>query len=317
MPDDPDESFVIETLLSQRPPSAPSPVGPDGLGVSLYAPGDDAAMVTSATCVTVDTMIEGIHWDEKLSAEDVGWKVVAVNASDINAMGAKPTWGVLAIALPRPLDRMWVEDFAKGMGQALKAWNIQLIGGDTTASPGPRMVSLTLSGDVSSPLGRNGAQIGDDVWVSGTLGGAAAGFYLPHAATAALEKLRRPQPPVGLGQALVGAANAMMDISDGLARDLPRMCRASGVGAEIDTLSIPLDSALTGVKDGIDYAVGFGEDYELLFTAPPSSREHVMAACQTFQRVPAIIGVITAGVEARLKDRPWPPLKFSHFGGAR
>jgi thiamine-monophosphate kinase len=316
MPDDPDESFVIEMLLSQRPPGAPSTVGSEDIGVGLYAPGDDAAMITPATCVTVDAMIEGIHWDGKLSAEDVVWKVVAVNASDINAMGAKPTWGVLVIALPRPLDRAWVEDFARGMGKALNAWNIHLIGGDTTASPGPRMVSLTLCGDVPSPLGRNGARIGDDVWVSGTLGGAAAGFCLPHAATAAQEKLRRPQPPIGLGSALVGPANAMMDISDGLARDLPRLCRASGVGAEIDSLSIPLDPALAGMKDALDYAVGFGEDYELLFTAPPSSRDQVMAACQAFQRVPAIIGVITAGDKARLKDRPWPLLKFSHFGGA-
>jgi thiamine-monophosphate kinase len=315
MPDDPDESFVIEILLSQRVPDAPSMVGSSDIGVGLYAPGDDAAMVTPATCVTVDSMVEGIHWDAKLSAEDVGWKVVAVNASDINAMGAKPTWALLAIALPRPLDRAWVEDFARGMGKALSAWNIHLVGGDTTASPGPRMVSLTLCGDVSTPLGRNGAQVGDDVWVSGSLGGAAAGFYLSDASTSAQAKLRRPQPPIGLGPALVGTASAMMDLSDGLSRDLPRLCSASGVGAEIDSLSIPLDPALTGRMDALDYAVGFGEDYELLFTAPPHSREHVGSVCQSFQRAPARIGVITAGAEAKLKDQPWPPLKFSHFGG--
>ena len=314
MPDDPDESFVIETLLSQRLPGAPASVGAEVTGVGLYAPGDDAAMVTPTTCVTVDTMIEGIHWDAKLSAEDVGWKAVAVNASDINAMGGQPTWALLAIALPRPLDRAWVENFSLGMGSALKAWNIRLVGGDTTSSPGPRMVSLTLCGDVPSPLGRNGAQVGDDVWVSGALGGAAAGFCL--SGTANREKLKRPQPPIGLGSALVGIANAMMDLSDGLAQDLPRMCSASGVGAEIDTLSIPLDPALDGVEDALDYAVGFGEDYELLFTSSPHSRDEVMAACHSFQRVPTLIGVITAGPEARLTDRSWPPLKFSHFGAS-
>jgi len=259
-------------------------------------------------------MVEGIHWDAKLSAADVGWKVVAANASDINAMGGNPTWAVLAIALPRPLDREWVTNFAQGMGKALNTWNIQLIGGDTTASPGPRMASLTLGGDAPAPVGRNGAQVGDDVWVSGTLGGAAAGFCRADAPPGAQEKLRRPQPPIGLGPALVGTASAMMDISDGLSQDLPRLCSASGVGAEIDVQKIPVDAALTGMVDALDCALGFGEDYELLFTAPPHSRQQVVTACKMYAREPARIGTVTAGSKAKLNDRPWPPLKFSHFG---
>ena len=142
----------------------------------LYAPGDDAACVPGNAVVTVDAMVEGVHWDDKLSAADVGWKLVAVNASDINAMGALPQWAVLTLSVPQPADRIWVESFAHGLGQALEEWSIQLVGGDTTRSETNRMVSLTMTGTTEHPVGRTGAQPGDDIWVSGSLGGAAAGF---------------------------------------------------------------------------------------------------------------------------------------------
>jgi thiamine-monophosphate kinase len=308
MPDDPDESFIVDTLLEARPEGPPR-----GSTSAPFAPGDDAAVVEFDRCVTVDAMIEGVHWDDALSAEDVGWKLAAVNASDINAMGAVPRWAVLTIAVPTPLDKSWIRGFSRGFGAALAEWNIQLVGGDTARSPGPRMLSLTLTGEAQNPIGRDGAQPGDDIWVSGPLGGAAAGFLLNGAST---EALRRPHPPMGLGPGLVGIASAMMDLSDGLARDLPRLCTASGVGAEVEPTALPLHPNLDQAEDPLPLAVGFGEEYELLFTAPPAHRDAIRQMAAQHNRDPSRIGIINEASGATLVGMQWPALAFSHFGGA-
>ena len=167
MPDDPDESFVIQTVLENRPCGAVPSIANNGSTLALYAPGDDAACVPGDAVVTVDAMVEDVHWDDKLSAADVGWKLIASNASDINAMGALPQWAVLTLCLPRPIDRQWVDAFSKGLGEALEKWSIHLVGGDTTRSPSTRMLSLTMGGHTTNPVDRCGAAVGDDIWVAG------------------------------------------------------------------------------------------------------------------------------------------------------
>ena len=304
MPDDPDESFIVDTVLRMRPEGAP--VGPTSATMN---PGGDAAVLPNHECVTVDAMVEGVHWDDRLSPRDVGWKLVAANASDINAMGGIPTWAVLTVALPRPLDRVWVEAFAEGLGAGLQRWNIALVGGDTTRSTGPKMVSLTVCGSAPHPVGRDGAQVGDDIWVSGPLGGAAAAFTRPRADPA---PLRHPMPPIGLGRQLAGIATAMMDLSDGLARDLPRLCHASGVGAVVHPDTVPIHAEAAG---SLPLAVGFGEEYELLFTAPPDRHDDVMTASAAFNRTPTRIGQIRSSLTAELDGMAWPKPLFTHFGG--
>ena len=303
MPDDPDESFIVDTLLRSRPEGPPK--GPTS---ALFTPGDDAAVLHNNACVTVDAMVEGVHWDDRLSPADVGWKLVAVNASDINAMGGLPTWAVLTVAIPRPIERGWVEAFAEGLSQALAEWGIALVGGDTTRSPGPKMVSLTLSGQANRPIGRDGARPGEDIWVSGPLGAAAAGFFDSGADASAL---RRPTPPIGMGAKLADMATSMMDLSDGLARDLPRLCSASGVGALVDPAAIPAHPA---AKESLAMVVGFGEEYELLFTAPPRFRERIMNVGAQFNRTPTRIGTTNDSQTAKLDGEDWPALSFSHFG---
>lgn len=317
MNDDPDESFVIETLLGQRPETLAST--PSSGEVQLYAPGDDAALVGAGTLVTVDTMVQGIHFDDRLSPADVGWKLVAVNASDIGAMGGSPDWALLSLSLPDPLDRAWVTDFARGMGEALSEWSIRLVGGDTTGSPGPITASMTLSGTAAGPVGRSGAQPGDLLWVTGYLGEAAAGFL--YGTQAGLAALRRPRPPVRFGSALTAAVqvHAMMDISDGLARDLGRMCRSSGVSAEVDPAALPLGPGLADTPEPLSAQVGFGEDYQLLFTTAPQARELVVRVAQLQGVEVHTIGTVGPGEPtstARLTGMDWPAPEFTHFGRA-
>lgn len=318
MNDDPDESFVIQTLLAHRP-EALATTAIRGQ-VRPFAPGDDAALVGQSTLVTVDTMVEGIHFDDKLSPADVGYKLVAVNASDIGAMGATPDWAVLSLSVPSPLNRTWVTEFARGLGAALEAWSIHLVGGDTTGSTGPVTASMTLAGKATHPVGRSGAMPGDLIWVTGTLGEAAAGFL--HGVPEGLAALRRPKPPVRFGAALAAAVplHAMMDLSDGLARDLGRMCRSSGLHAQVDPQALPTGPGLASIAEPLPAQVGFGEDYQLLFATAPQDRT-------TVERVAALQGieVCTIGTfgdksalpAAQLQGMDWPDLSFSHFKAAQ
>ena len=318
MNDDPDESFVIQTLLEHRPEAlATRQIRGE---VRRNAPGDDAALVDAHTVVTIDTMVQGVHFDDKLSPADVGWKLVAVNASDIGAMGATPDWAVLSVSLPSPLDREWVQEFARGMGEALARWSIHLVGGDTTGSPGPICVSMTLAGRASSPVGRSGAQPGDAIWVTGTLGEAAAGFL--HEIPEGLAALRRPQPPVHFGATLAAAVSvhAMMDISDGLARDLARMCQSSGVSAQINPEALPSGPGLDQVPDPLAAQVSFGEDYQLLFATHPDAHDTVCRVADKHGVTVSQIGHFSSTADpatAHLQGRDWPVASFSHFGSGQ
>ncbi len=298
------EQFVIDTLLSGRPAVVSSLVDVDA--------GDDTAVLTDGTLVTTDTMVEGVHWDHRATAEDVGWKLVAVNVSDVAAMGGRPTWATLSVCLPRPLDCVWIEGFARGLHAACAKWGVQLIGGDTTRSPGPAVVSLTLAGRASRPLTRSGACPGDDIWVTGVPGTAAMGF---HHGGPGLHALHRPDPPVELAVALAasGCVSAAMDLSDGLATDLPRLCRRSGVGAQIDPTALPSNAILVSPPDSLAEAMAFGDDYELLFTAKPADRPAVLQLAQAAGVRVTAIGRITAGSSVGLVGQAWPTPGFAHF----
>ncbi len=274
--------------------------------------GDDGAVLDDGTVITVDTMVEGRHWDDKLTPADVGWKLVAVNASDLGAMGARPSWALLSLALPDPVDRAWLDAFRAGLYEALDHFRIELIGGDTVSAP-IRVLTLTAGGHADHPVLRSTARPGDDIWVTGQLGLAAEGFLSSHPSPAARAALARPPPPVALGLALAQARlpTAMMDLSDGLRLDLARLCVASAVSADIDADAIP------GVPD-LAWRVAFGEDYQLLFTAPPAGRSAIGALSHAHGVVSTRIGTITPTAPggdhtARLLGVDWPDSLFEHF----
>ncbi|MEE2751944.1 MAG: thiamine-phosphate kinase [Myxococcota bacterium] len=307
MNEDPGESFVIETLTRSTRPVP---------GWLLHGPGDDAALFQDGSALTVDAMVEGVHFKPDAKPADVGAKLAAVNASDLAATGATPVWGLLTLSLPNPLDESWVEGFAGGLLQALSEMDAHLVGGDTTRSPGPIHASLSMGGKVSgNALTRAGSSPGEDVWVSGVLGDAAAAFSHPDAPSWVHSALVRPEPPLRLGPALSadGLATAAMDLSDGLGRDLSRLCAASGCGAVIDPKRLPCSSWLSeNVADPVPYQVGFGEDYQLLFTAQKAHREDILRLGEHLGLQLTQIGRTVCGGGARLTGRDWPPV-WTHF----
>ncbi len=243
--------------------------------------GDDAALIRVAVgqelAVSTDMLLAGRHFFSDDDPESLGHKTLAVNLSDLAAMGATPRWALLSLALPEANAR-WLERFSAGWFALAEAHGVSLIGGDTTR--GPLTFSVTIMGEVArgQALRRSGAQVGDEIWVSGTLGDAAlAVAYLqrriqitPHAAAMVLPRLHRPTPRVKLGQKLLGLANSAIDISDGLLADLGHVLQASSVGAEIRINALPLSETLRAYwHDDVarHAALAGGDDYELCFTA--------------------------------------------------
>ncbi len=286
----------------------------------IVPPGDDAAILADGAVWTVDTMVEGVHWDERVSPWDVGYKLVAVSVSDLAAMGARPSEMLLAASLPASKagsSAFWLQ-FCAGLAAASREFAVTLAGGDTTRSPGPVVVTVSMGGRcAAAPLLRTGARHGDDVWVSGTLGLAGAGWALPSPPEAALRALRHPNPRTALGAALAaaGAASAAMDLSDGLAADLPRLCAASGVGSEIDPSALPSDPAIAHHPDRVALQLSAGEDYELLFTANPDHRALIERLGAETNTAVTRIGRMSADFSGprRSDGAPWPPPRFSHF----
>ena len=282
--------------------------------------GDDAALVVDNRIITHDTMIESIHWDSKLSPADVGWKLVAINVSDIGAMGGTPEWCTLSLSVPEKTNIDWITAFSKGMREALKKWNINLIGGDTTRSPNHIVASMAMG----SRRGYNWAwqhtaQKGDDIWVTGTLGDAAIGFFEPkkHTYNTALQ---RPIPPAEFGQTIAHnkMIHAMIDISDGLHNDLTRLCTRSKVGARIDPTALPASSVLYNNKKSLAYQTAFGEDYEYLFTAAPNLETLLRKlAAQHKVTIHKIGKILDAKHSITLDNTPWPSTLFSHFQNSK
>lgn len=241
--------------------------------------GDDAAIVAVPAgrelAIAVDTLVEGIHFPVGTDPADIGWKALAVNLSDLAAMGASPAWALLALTIPTQ-DEAFIDGLARGFAELATPFRLALIGGDTTR--GPLTVTVAVHGFTApdEALLRSTARVGDVVMVTGTLGDAAAGLRcLAEADTSPyaelIGRLNRPTPRVAVGQALRGIATACIDVSDGLVADLGHICAKSGVGADIDAALLPRSSAMIAHfhdADAIDFALGGGGDYELCFTVP-------------------------------------------------
>lgn len=298
--------------------------------------GDDAALVAPTPghelVLAVDMMVEGRHFLRGTDPEALGHKILAVNLSDIAAMGARPRWALLAGALPDS-DEAWLAAFARGLFALADAHGVALIGGDTTR--GPLNLCLTIAGEApaGTAIRRSGARPGDDVWVSGSLGDAMLALAalegrtkLDAATLAPLRaRLERPQPRVALGLALRGLASAMLDVSDGLTGDLGHVLEASRVGAQIELARLPCAPALrerlgTRERDlALACLIAGGDDYELLFTAPNAVRERIVAAGAAVQVPVTRIGKIAP--QARgfvVRDEHGAPLTalpraFDHF----
>jgi thiamine-monophosphate kinase len=285
----------------------------------LLGIGDDAALLRVPPAhdlvVSTDTLNAGVHFPHATRSVDIGWKALAVNLSDLAAMGATPAWCTLALSMPAP-DMAWLDGFLDGFCALADLHDIALVGGDTTR--GPLSITVTVHGLVAhgTALRRAGAKAGDEIWASGTLGDAAAGLsVLAHSTRAAgaagrqvrsamlVGRLNRPTPRIALGIALRDIASACIDVSDGLAADLGHVLRASGVGAELDLAALPASEALHGFDADARAAfqLGGGDDYELCFTAPLAHADRVRAAAAAAATPVARIGRILAGGDLRLR----------------
>lgn len=300
--------------------------------------GDDAAVLEIARgeqlVACVDTLVAGVHFPRDTRPADLGWKSLAVNLSDLAAMGAAPRFALLSMTLPTD-DRVFVRAFTAGFQALARRQGLALIGGDTTR--GPLSISVTALGAVprGMALRRAGAGLHDEIWVSGTLGDAAAGLALieggrdvvsPRDSATLRHRLNRPTPRVSLGLALRGLASAMIDVSDGLLADLGHVLAASRVGARIARDDVPVSAALRRVLPDVTararYALAGGDDYELVFTAPASRAPSVLAAA-----VRAGVPVTRIGRIERSRDlvvvdadgNPWDPGRrgYVHFADAQ
>ena len=303
--------------------------------------GDDAALLQPRAgeqiAVTMDTLNESVHFPAGSDPYDIGWKTLAVNLSDLAAMAARPSWCTLSLSLPA-VDEAWLSRFADGFFALADLHGIALVGGDTTR--GPLALSVTAMGQVlpQQALRRDAARLGDDVWVTGTLGDAAAALQLwlagelsvsepaPAALLPLWLRLQRPTPRVEAGRALAGLAHAAIDVSDGLFADLGHICQRSGVAAELELAALPASAALQALCAGKDaqrwqYQCAGGDDYELCFTAPVERRGLIQAALQALSVPVSRIGRIVAGegICARATDgQRWAPqgAGFAHFHDA-
>lgn len=252
--------------------------------------GDDAAIVRvppgHELVIATDTIVDGVHFPEGLDAADIGYRALAVNLSDLAAMGAEPAWASLALTMPA-VDEDWLAGFAAGFFELADRHGVQLIGGDTTR--GPLSVTVTIQGFVEQGRAvlRSGARAGDLIVVSGTLGDAAAGLaelseesgrqtLNPATAAALKSRFLRPTPRLALGRFLGNFAHSAIDVSDGFAADLGHILTSSGVGAIVQIADLPVSAELrqaVGDRSAVDIAVNGGDDYELCVTIPVEAWE--------------------------------------------
>jgi len=292
--------------------------------------GDDAAVlaVDGHVAVTVDTLVAGVHFPDGMSPHLLGYRLMAVNLSDLAAMGASPRWCTLALTLPSA-DESWLDGFSRGLFELADRFGLTLVGGNL--SRGPLTLTLQLMGTLerAKMLTRRGGHVGDDIYVTGTLGDSAAGITLitegtaapqGSAAAALQERFYRPLPRVGAGLALGPLATAAIDVSDGLLADLGHLCTASRCGAAIDVERVPLSGELLSLfppQEALAHALGGGDDYELCFTAPPSRAEEVEAALEAAATPVRRIGQLVAGqtVVCRRDGEPFTPAVrgYRHF----
>lgn len=289
--------------------------------------GDDAALLECAPgtqlVAATDTLVAGVHFPLTVPAAAIGHRALAVNLSDLAAMGARPAWALLALTLPEA-DEHWLGEFAAGLGSLARAHGVALVGGDTTR--GPLCVSLQLLGHVPSgqALTRGGGRAGDLLFVSGTPGDAGAGLKLeqgtlsapPEAAAYLRERFLLPTPRVALGERLRGLASACIDVSDGLLGDAAKVAAASGTGLEIQFAELPVSRPLVqtlGNDAARELALTAGDDYELCFTVPPERAAQLERELPPAQWNYRRIGVLRAAPGAAVM-RGGTVMEFSHSG---
>ncbi len=307
----------------QRETSVSSSIAAAGVKLGI---GDDAAVLEVPAgqhlVAATDTLNAGTHFPFDTSPHDIAYKCLAVNLSDMAAMGAVPRWALLSLSLP-DANPEWVRSFTEGFQSLALAHGVALVGGDTTS--GPLSVSLTALGLVEPgrQLMRSGANPGDLLVVSGTIGGAARVLELLQAGDCVEERylLDRPQPRVRLGRALAGYASACIDISDGLLADLGHVLKASGCGALVEIDKLPQHDVLAGLEDELkwSYQLSGGDDYELLFTLPSCHAALVADWSQQLDIKLSIIGKTEEGESARCigpDGSAYDPRHtgFEHFG---
>lgn len=320
----PSEFALIDRYFRRPARNAVLGVGDDG-AIVRPRPGMDIV-------VSTDMLVAGTHFLPNADPRDLGWKTLAVNVSDMAAMGAEPRWALLAAALPAATES-WIAAFAAGFFACAEAFGVDVIGGDTTK--GPRNFCVTIFGEVpeGKALLRSGARPGDEVWVSGTPGLAALG--LAHlqgrtalgepALTSCLASLHRPQPRVALGLALRGLATSAIDVSDGLLADLGHILEESGAAAtlHLDRLPAAARQACADAALAQDCLLAGGDDYELAFTAPADRHGEVTALAASLPLALTCIGTVTEGEAGKITvldasgntvtlDRHG----YDHFGGA-
>ena len=304
----------------------PAPAGVTGVG-------DDCALFGVApgcqVATSTDLLIEGRHFFSNVDPRSLGHKALAVNLSDLAAMGAKPLGCLLGLSLPS-VDHGWLQPFAEGFHALAGRWGCPLIGGDTTRSTTGIAISVTVFGQVEADkaLLRSAALPGDDIWISGTLGAADVALRMLQGSLPADEPLLKavrtalelPEPPMELAQGLAGLAHAALDISDGLAQDLGHILEASGCGALLRYADLPCDPALQGLDpDLVRQAVLAGGDvYQLCFTAPIERRAAIEALAGEARVRVTRVGEIQAGAGLKVVDAqgmriPLEAVGFDHF----
>jgi len=284
----------------------------------------------------VDTLVAGRHFPVRTAARSIGYRALAVNLSDLAAMGATPAWATLALTMPSA-DGQWLQEFSNGLFDIAQQHGVILVGGDTTR--GPLTVSVQILGSVprGAALRRSGANADDLLAVTGTLGDAGAGLKFASAAPGAVDRggvrgdavdelIRRfdyPSPRVHLGLAALGLASAAMDISDGLVGDLPKLAAASGLHAHVHVERLPLSAALRATVSAAqarEWALAAGDDYELLLAVPPASYAKLESAARRLNLTLTIIGELSSGsgVSWSVDGADYTPTAsgFDHFGQA-
>ncbi len=267
---------------------------------ALLGVGDDAALVRpragTEIAVSTDLLVEGRHFRAGADPRKLGHKALAVNLSDMAAMGATPRWTTLALSLPG-VDEAWIAAFAEGLFALAARFGVELIGGDTVR--GPRSICICILGEVpeGQALRRDGARAGDDVWVSGELGGAALALAQPGIAEAE-HRLHEPEPRVALGERLRGRASAAIDVSDGFAQDLGHILERSRCGAQVQYERLPKCATFARiVQPELERkcVLSGGDDYELIFTAPQAARAAIEDVARDIGVPLARVGTIRAG----------------------
>lgn len=306
--------------------------GADRSAGVMLGVGDDCALLSpapgSVLAVSTDTLVAGVHFFADVDPARLGHKSLAVNLSDLAAMGAAPRWFTLALTLPA-IDHVWLAAFARGLFDLANTANIRLVGGDTTR--GPLSMTLTVLGEAPSDqaLRRDGAKEDDDIWVSGTLGDAALGLAIRQDRYVALDadrhlaidRLELPTPRNNLGLALRGLATAAIDISDGLLADLGHLCERSALGANIRLAQVPMSDSMRGLEDESirrGFILSGGDDYELCFTAPHTAHANIRELQEQLGLPLTCIGTMRSGQGVTVLDESGLPVSlavggFDHF----